>query len=77
MKNKTELSESLKILDKKYHEALKTFREIEQERNELKNLISLPEYKKNIGRCYRKPNAGSDSDDELAHYKYIKITDAV
>ena len=77
MENTSELNKKLEHINNEYNEALKKFREIEQERNKLQNLIALPEYKKNIGKCYRKSNAGIDCDDELARYQFIKITDAV
>jgi len=79
MKSYTDIEQSkkLELVNKEYNEALRRFRKVEQERNKLQNLIVLPEYKKNIGKCYCKSNAGIDSDDELARYRFIKITDAV
>lgn len=73
----TELEEKFKQIDVEYHEALKAFREIESKRNSLMNEIAVPKYRENIGKCYRKANAGSDSDDDLAHYQFFKITDVV
>lgn len=75
--NIEELKKRLEVINNDYHDALMKFREVENERNKLQNLIVLPEFKKNIGKCYRKANACIDCEDELAKYQFIKITDAV
>ena len=75
--NNNELMAQLDAVDEEYRESLKRFHEVSDRRNQLQRMAVLPKYEKNIGKYYKKPAIVIDTEDELARYRYIKITGAV